>query len=298
MLHPERLFAPASWLILLVSVGALALSGYEVIRRHLIPASTQEFNFGSLVEVASNERVGLDPIIQAHIFGVVPPKPKAVEDKPKIVEAPKTKLNLVLTGVITSPEPDGGIAMIEIQRGQTSVVRVGAKIGKTGAKLNAVYSDHILIERQGKLEKLPIERDTLDLVALASSNDQTISALNINVAEFEALATVDPSETDITRLLPQPQEPQIADDATDGVDATAVRAGDPAEADERLQDQQQMEIQIEELRRQQEAEMERQQREMEKMQELQLQGKAARQLRQDAAGSKVRQELSGGLKPI
>ena len=138
-LSPEKLLATASWLALLATAGALAWSGHEIYIRHLKPPAAQEFNFGSVEQTAASERVGLEPVIQAHIFGVVPPKPKPQAEKPKIVEAPKTKLNLLLTGVITSPDPGGGVAMIEIQRGQTSVVRVGANIGKTGAKLEAVH---------------------------------------------------------------------------------------------------------------------------------------------------------------
>ena len=279
----------ASWLALLASAGAVAWSGYEIYNRHLKPPAAQEFNFGSIEQVAASERVGLEPVIQAHIFGVVPPKPKPQAEKPKVVEAPKTKLNLLLTGVITSPDPAGGIAMIEIQRGQTSVVRVGSNIGKTGARLEAVHSDHILIERQGKLEKLPIERNTLDLVALASSNEQTISSLNINVAEFEALAAVDPSETDISRLLPQRQDPPVP--ATDpGPENTAgVETGDDeGNLEDRMQEQEE---------RQQEL-MERQQRELEQLQQLRQQNSATAPVGEDSSGVRVRQEVPGGMKQI
>ena len=299
-LSPENLFVPVSWLILLGSAGALSWSGYEIYNRHLKTPAPQEFNFGSMQKAAASERVGLDPVIQAHIFGVVPPKPAPEAEKPKIVEAPKTKLNLLLTGVITSPEPQGGVAMIEIQRGQTSVVRVGANIGKTGAKLIAVHSDHILIERQGKLEKLPIERDTLDLVALASSNEQTISSLNINVAEFEALAAVDPSETDISRLLPQRQQPQAptGDDLGDANSENAGLAGDGNALDpDKLQEDQEKQREDQEIRQQDL--LERQQREMERMQQLrQQQNNASAPQGEDSAGRKVRQQVPGGLKQI
>ncbi len=285
---PERLFTLLSAAALLAAVGALAWSGYEIFHRHLSPAQAQEFNFGAADQAVASERVGLDGVINAHIFGVVPPKPRPVDERPKVVEAPKTQLNLLLTGVITSPEPGGGIAMIEIQRGQTSVVRVGANIGKTGAKLDAVYADHILIERQGNLEKLPLERETLDLVALADGNDNTISSLNINVAEFEALAAVDPSETDISRLLPQRQM---------APEAVEMRQDDDNLARALEEEQLKLQEQMEEQQKQQEDELERQMQELERQQEIQQQNEASLE-RLDDAGRKVRSEVPGGLKQI
>ena len=95
----------------------------------------------------------LDRTINTHLFGVVPAKPKKVEaPKPKVVEAPKTKLNLRLTGIISGSGNFPGFAMIEVSRNETSVVSVGSDIGKTGASLHAINSDHVLIDHRGNIE--------------------------------------------------------------------------------------------------------------------------------------------------
>ncbi len=202
-------FSTLSWLLLLGAMVVLAGVGYDVYKRHIAPREPQHFHFGSVQQSAEAGRVELTEIIDAHIFGVVPVAKKKIKVlKPEVVEAPETRLNLTLTGVITASNPLHRRAMIEVKRGQTSVVQVGAEIGKTGATLNAVFADYILIEHRGKLEKLVLERSLLKLSDRAAQNKQTISALNINIAEFEALAEVDPSDLDISRLLPPNSEQQ------------------------------------------------------------------------------------------
>jgi len=197
---PNSLFAAASWLLLLGAMAALAATGYQVYERHIADKPSQQFNFAAQPASNKSEQMDLSKIVQKHIFGIVPVK-KA--EKPKVVEAPKTNLKLTLTGVITEAPAGMGRAMIEVKRGTTSIVRVGEKIGKTGAKLDAVFSDHILIDRQGKIEKLLIDRATLEISDLSTQNSKTISALNINVSEFEALAKVDPADLAIEKLLPK-----------------------------------------------------------------------------------------------
>ena len=134
----------------------------------------------------------LTKVIETHLFGVVPKKVEKPVEKPKpVVEAPKTRLNLVLTGIVSAVPAENGLAMIEVKRGETSVVRVGQEIGKTGAKLHEIGDDHILIDRQGSIEKLQIERLTLELTSLSDTNQNTISALNISESELVALTKRD-----------------------------------------------------------------------------------------------------------
>lgn len=210
-------------------MAGLAFAGHEVYERHIKSTEPQQFNFGSAPEQRAGGSVGLDQVIAAHIFGSVPVKASAALDKPKIIDAPKTQLALRLTGVVTTPNPRNSHAMIEVERGQTTVVRVGSKIGKTGARLNAVFGDHILIEHQGALEKLVIERQLLDLNSQGATSTLSDPGEGLSVAEFEALATVDPSDLDISRLLPVPEAAVPPDEGQAG-DATEVGTGGEAGA--------------------------------------------------------------------
>ncbi|MGI9316630.1 MAG: type II secretion system protein N [bacterium] len=265
---PNSVFAAGSWGLLAVAMVSLAGVSVEVYQRHLADPPVQQFNFGAAKQQGKDELVNLAGIINAHIFGTVPVIKKPA-DKPKVVEAPKTKLNLSLTGVITAPDPNKSRAMIEVQRGQTSVVLVGNQIGNTGAKLDAVFSDHILIEHRGALEKLVIERDFLKLDDLSATNAQTISALNINVAEFEALAEVNPEDLDISKLMPvaQPTQPKVEpDQQIEDPDEAAAQQ----EKAEELEEEKKRIEQAEKLRQQQmEAEQQTQGQQQQQLQQLQ-----------------------------
>lgn len=300
-------FSAASWLLLFGATAAIAMTGFEIYNSHLRSAAGQQFNFGSAPTAARGGNVGLASTINSHLFGTVPVKVKPKVEKPKVVEAPETRLNLSLTGVVTAPDPKNSHAMIEIERGQTSVVRVGAEIGKTGAQLNAVFADHILIDHRGEIEKLAINRESLDLTNVSANNAQTISALNFNVAEFEALAAVDPRDIDISSLLPAPQpvQEQAPQEQTAG--------GDPVEGDqgsavtgvdsETMQQQNDEALlaadrqkQIEDEQRQQEEEIRQQQLQQQQLQQQQLQQQQPNQV--DSQGRPIRKNVPGGLKQI
>ena len=203
-LLPNWIFSSASWLLLFGGVVSLAVATKHVYESSIASEPVQRFTFGSNAAVKSTSIADLSEVARQHIFGVVPPVKKPVVEKPKVVEAPKTRLKLSLTGVITSNLVSESLAMVEIKRGQTSVVKIGEAIGKTGATLKEVHADHIIIEYRGKPERLELVRPQMALTDLRSQNTQTIDALNINVAEFEALAKVDPADLDITKLLPVP----------------------------------------------------------------------------------------------
>jgi len=301
-LFSNSAFSAASWLLLFGAMASMAITGFEIYNSHLRADAGQQFNFGSVPATARGANAGLASTINSHLFGTVPVQVKPKIEKPKVVEAPETRLNLSLTGVVTAPDPKNSHAMIEIERGQTSVVRVGAEIGKTGAQLNAVFPDHILIDHRGKIEKLAIDRESLDLTDVSASNAQTISALNFNVAEFEALAAVDPRDIDISSLLPAPQpiqEQVLQGQAVDG-DQGAAASGINTEAMQQQNDEALMAAdrlkQIEDEQRQQEEEIRQQQLQQQQLQEQQLQQQQPNRV--DSQGRPIKENVPGGLKQI
>ena len=209
-----KLFSAISWLLLIGSLYALAYTGLGLYQRHIVPPSPQTFSFSDVTKAKNDTSASLVQVINRHIFGVVPvvkKQPKKVETV-KVVEAPKTRLNLKLAGVVALPGTDISMAMIEIKRGETSVVRIGDAIGKTGAVLEEVFADHILIEHRGKIEKLTIERKILELSDPNDRSAKTISALNINPEELAALSQPQvelPTQQQIIQpQIVQPLQPQ------------------------------------------------------------------------------------------
>lgn len=116
---------------------------------------------------AGPDRVDVAAIARSHLFGTEPREPRVVETR----VAPPTRLNLNLVGVIAIGTANEGIALIEAGRGRQQVVRVGQVIGKTDATLAEVRRDHVLIERNGELERLALKRPTLESQPIRSLDD-------------------------------------------------------------------------------------------------------------------------------
>ncbi|MCE2573538.1 type II secretion system protein GspC [Motilimonas eburnea] len=101
--------------------------------------------------------LNLTALTALHLFGEfnkVVAKPKPVVQKPK--EAPKTKLNVKLTGVLASTIPKNAMAIIE-DRGRQDTYFIGNTIGNTGAVLKEVQPDRVILEYRGDLQTLMLD---------------------------------------------------------------------------------------------------------------------------------------------
>jgi general secretion pathway protein C len=91
-------------------------------------------------------------ITNSHLFGVAP-TPAAGNG----ANAPQTSMPLVLTGVMAANDPRDGLAILGPSITATKVYAVGDNI-PGGARLHAVLADHVLLERDGRLESLALPR--------------------------------------------------------------------------------------------------------------------------------------------
>ncbi len=92
----------------------------------------------------------LQPLLAAHLFG------QASQDLTgqRLDNLPVSSLNLVLTGVIASGS--GGYALISVNGQAQEPYAVGRTV-TDGVLLQAVYSDRVVIRRNGALESLLLE---------------------------------------------------------------------------------------------------------------------------------------------
>jgi len=98
---------------------------------------------------AQRAPVDIAAITNTHLFGVAP----AVAGN--AANAPQTNMPLVLTGVVAANDPRDGLAILGPSVAATKVYAVGDNI-PGGARLHAVLSDHVLLERDGHLEALAL----------------------------------------------------------------------------------------------------------------------------------------------
>jgi general secretion pathway protein C len=114
----------------------------------------------------TNSSLNLADIKRLNLFGDYNAEP-AVEME--VTDAPVTRLNLTLTGVVSSSVKDQGAAIIE-NRNQQQTYGIGDKIEGTNASLKEVYVDRVIIKNGPTSETL-----MLDGVDYNTTSNQSIS---------------------------------------------------------------------------------------------------------------------------
>jgi type II secretory pathway component PulC len=114
--------------------------GHELPAAHLV-GEAQKTRVDS-------KRVDAGKIVAAHLFGEF--RESETESLP-IAHVP-----LILTGTIALPDPQAGFAIVGNNASSTRLLQVGDRIGD--ARIHSVYNDHIVLERGGKLETLPLPK--------------------------------------------------------------------------------------------------------------------------------------------
>lgn len=96
-------------------------------------------------------------------------KPKPA---PVAKELPKTNLRLVLTGVMTSKIPENASALIEGPDKETLNYNIEDKL-PGGAILKQVFTDHVIIDRSGRLENLSfVEKKSIGIETYTHPDDE------------------------------------------------------------------------------------------------------------------------------
>ena len=101
-------------------------------------------------------------ITNAHLFGAAPVAPRSD------ASAPQTSMPLMLTGIIADNDPQNGLAILG-QSAQTAKVHVVGDTVPGGARLHSVYSDRVIIDRNGQLESLILPRQITGAVPAPSA---------------------------------------------------------------------------------------------------------------------------------
>src|ERR1700682_134683 len=136
----------ATW-ILAIALGVQA----AVILTDLVAARRGGAGGTQRQGPARSRLVELAAITNAHLFGAAPAL------RQDGANAPQTSMPLVLTGIIAGNDPQNGLAILGQSAQTTKVYAVGDNV-PGGAKLHSVYSDRVVIDRDGRLESLSLPR--------------------------------------------------------------------------------------------------------------------------------------------
>jgi general secretion pathway protein C len=96
-------------------------------------------------------------LVNAHLFGNA-----AVQASGDAANAPPTSIPLVLAGLLATPDPKEGMAIIGESAAAAKVIAVGQQV-PGGAQLHSVYADRAIIDRAGVLESVYLPRRTASM---------------------------------------------------------------------------------------------------------------------------------------
>jgi general secretion pathway protein C len=136
----------ATWVLAL----ALGVQGALIVT-DLAGAGRRGGATSTLRPAAASHALDLAAITNAHLFGAAP---VARQDG---ANAPQTSIPLVLTGTIAGNDPQNGLAILGQTAQTAKVYAVGDNL-PGGPKLHSVYSDRVVIDRDGQLESLALPR--------------------------------------------------------------------------------------------------------------------------------------------
>ena len=144
-------------------------------------------------------------ISQWHLFGQVQKSsPTAIA---KVTDAPDTRLNLKLRGVLASDDPALAMAIIADGKGKEDAYALGAKL-PGNAVLKEIYADRVILEYRGRLEALRLPKEVI--AKLGSTTGSTITKRGSGFRSgFKASPIRSVRNTDTSALLRQYREAMI-----------------------------------------------------------------------------------------
>jgi general secretion pathway protein C len=144
----------------------------------------------------SSSQTDIARISQWHLFGDA----KKVVAKPvdKITEAPDTRLNLKLLGVLASNSTTAR-AIIADGKGVEDAYAVGENL-PGDAVLREIYADRVILEYRGRMETLRLPKDALENLSVSSQG----------VEQTSQRSTIQAGTADNTALLRQYREALIS----------------------------------------------------------------------------------------
>ncbi|MCB1646304.1 MAG: PDZ domain-containing protein [Pseudomonadales bacterium] len=142
--HGQRIAGVVIFLMVIAIAATIAQSTLFVLDNLQEP--TPPPVTGSRDPVSKTPEINLSEL---NLFGVVAEETAA----PVAVDAPETRLNLELQGVFTADAAADSTAIVAEKGKNGELYRIGDRL-PGNATLDAVFEDHILIKRGGRVEKL------------------------------------------------------------------------------------------------------------------------------------------------
>lgn len=132
-------------------------------------AATKNIKNNVVAVKTTSSKANLIKVGSYHLFGNAKAQ---VQDK--VIDAPETRLRLDLKGVFASTNASQALAIISSSKGKDKMYHIGDKV-IGGALLHSVYTDRIILKRNGKLETLRLPKSKVDSKAFYSTEPSSQS---------------------------------------------------------------------------------------------------------------------------
>ena len=152
--HQKQLHTIVVVLLSLYLIAFAAKLVWRIIPEPQLSATPTVSRAPVISSPSGQNGVNIAKIQQLNLFGNAAAKP--AEPVAEVTDAPETRLNLTLTGVVASSEQEAGTAIIE-NRGSQTVYGLGEKIEGTNATLQKVYNDRVIIKNGVRNETLMLD---------------------------------------------------------------------------------------------------------------------------------------------
>jgi general secretion pathway protein C len=155
-----RFTLPVNVLLVILLAHSLAQLSWGLLPiTSLTPSGIQESREESLSSpIAAGKLADYTAIASWHLFG------QASETKPAIasgpVQAPETKLDLKLVGILYSSDSHRTLALISEGNGEELSYFIGQQLPQSKVLLEQILRDRVVLSRNGKLETLSLPLET------------------------------------------------------------------------------------------------------------------------------------------
>jgi general secretion pathway protein C len=155
----KRLPVLVALLLTIMLAQSLAVLTWELLPQPQVEDETSLVSSTrSTVPAGTTGKNQVRQISQWHLFGEVQKvAPAAVA---KVTDAPDTRLNLKLRGVLASSDPAFALAIIADGKGKEDAYALESKL-PGNAVLKEIYADRVILEYRGRLEALRLPREAI-----------------------------------------------------------------------------------------------------------------------------------------
>lgn len=175
-----RWLIPAVQVLLLIAISIAAAK----LVWSLVPTPQSARWRPAPVQVAgSSQETGpkLDLILGARLFGVYQPQASNLDS------APDTSLNLTLLGIFAGTRKEESRALIGQPNGDEQPYSIGQDV-VNGVNLQAIFTDRVVLSRNGQLETLRLDKDKPSAAFVGDSSPAQNGAPSLGQVRQELLA--------------------------------------------------------------------------------------------------------------